>query len=116
MIEPKFANFFDAWWYLCGHPRFQEEAWPGGYTESSFNDSLWIDVIKVNPLTENVEEDEELNVSTCVCLECLHKEWDPEANLYVSAHDYELDCSADTFENAIIELANRHYNKYDVNK
>lgn len=107
MMEQKFADFYEAWWYLTNHPQFED--YFGG---SDFNNLLGIDVVKVNPLTEEVDDDPESNVATRVWLESNYMDKNLSEEIDVVTHDIDLDCGAPTFEEAIIKLANLHYNKY----
>ena len=84
-----FNNFFDAFHYLKSHEMFQ----------GMFESCLDIEVVKVNPLTKCIEDDENLNTEVNVWLEC------GKYSKNIRWHDINLDCGTDTFENAIIELA-----------
>lgn len=90
------ADFYNAYTYLINHPIFAE----------NFSKCLDIEVVKVNPATLQIDDKPELNTKTQVWLEC---------GPYIeneSTHDIDLDCGDDTFETAIIELAElvrKHY-------
>jgi len=60
---------------------------------------LYIMVVKVNPLTNEVDDDQTKNTKTQVWLEV-----GPWSEQY-HTHDWDLDCGGDTFEEAIIKLA-----------
>ena len=91
-----FSDFYLAFHFLDQHEMFQ------GHFESC----LGISVVKVNPETKAIEDDEEKNTEVNVWLECgkysAHHSW----------HDYSLDCGGRTFEDAIIELANLVWETY----
>ena len=97
-----FTDFYTAYQFLYNHPIFQEEVNYNNdiWNESHFQQCLDIDVVKVNPETLNIDDDETKNTKAQIWLECGH--YDKECRW----HDIELDCGADTFELAIIELAN----------
>jgi len=64
-----------------------------------FQQCLDIEVVKINPKTDSIDDDKTLNTKVQIWL---------EAGPYIGkhhAHDIDLDCGADTFEEAIIELA-----------
>lgn len=90
-----FTDFYEAWWFLFDHPMFQDE-----YQSSQFESLLDIDVVKVNPEGESISDDDSLNTLTQVWLEI------GEYNTMGRIHDIDLDCGGNTFELAIIELAN----------
>ena len=77
-----FNNFFDAFHYLKSHEMFQ----------GMFESCLDIEVVKVNPLTKCIEDDENLNTEVNVWLEC------GKYSKNIRWHDINLDCGADTFE------------------
>ena len=89
-----------------------------------FLDSLDIDLAKVNPKTSKIEDDKTLNTKVEVWLEA--GPWiDPSEAGYpedwteteAASHDLNLDCGGDTFEEAIIkmaELVKKHYGEYQT--
>ena len=85
----KANNFHEAWEFLLEHKMFQRH----------FRDLLYIMVVKVNPLTNEVDDDQTKNTKTQVWLEV-----GPWSEQY-HTHDWDLDCGGDTFEEAICELA-----------
>jgi len=97
-----FTDFYTAYQFLYNHSLFQEEINYNNDTwnESHFKECLNIDVVKVNPETNSINEDESKNTKVQIWLEC------GEYNKNYGVHDIELDCGADTFEEGIIELAN----------
>jgi len=122
-----FTNFYESWTYLEDHPIFNEKVIPnfndeflkelGGvtsdlgnepYFESHFNSDRCLDiqVVKVNPETMAIDDNDKLNTKVQIWL---------EAGAYrkeCSTHDIDLDCGANALEEAIIELANLVQNKY----
>lgn len=112
----KFKDFYEAFWFLCEHPKFTytdpefKDLFPCG----SFTDCLDIDVKKVNPKTKRIDNNEKLNTHVEIWLECGEYIWEEHLKKYVPCHDYNLDCGGDTFEEAIINLANlvlKYYGK-----
>ena len=103
----KFNDFHEAFNFLEKHPIFNID----GYT--FFNKALEIEVVKVNPETEEIDCDKKLNTLTQVWLETGPVDT-YEDSLVSYSHDYDLDCGANTFEEAIIELANLVCKKYGM--
>lgn len=119
----RFMDFHEAWWFLTEHPAFKDV-----HEIDHFQECLDIEVVKVNPNTDEVDDDESKNTATRVWLECgrvLSREevvadlkGDPDGMIpadYAGAtnfHDIDLDCGAPTFEEAIRELAGLVYDKY----
>jgi hypothetical protein len=104
----RFKDFYEAWWFLYEHPEFNDVK---NY-QYSFGNCLDIDVQKVNPKTRRIEDDESLNTHTEVWLECGGFIKDEHFKEKIHCHDIDLDCGGDTFEEAIIKLANlvkKHY-------
>ena len=95
----KFTDFYTAWNFLMMHKMFK----------GRFQECLDIEVVKVSPITNCIEDDNTLNTKTAVWLEC--GEYDDR----YPVHDLDLDCGGDTFEIAIIELANLVDKHYDEN-
>ncbi len=89
-------RFYEAWQFLAGHPVFVRE--DDLFKEPSnwcFMRNLDIEVVKVNPSTNMIDDNESENIKPVVWLECgTHDD-----------HDIDLDCGGDSFEEAIIELA-----------
>jgi hypothetical protein len=84
-------DFYTAWRFLENHKMFN----------GLFNNGLWIDVVKVNPATSAIDDDTTKNTKVQVWLE--HGPYEPYHN--DTTHDIYLDCSGDTFEDAVIKLA-----------
>lgn len=93
-------DFYTAWKFLENHKMFN----------GLFMNELWIDVVKVNPKTNAIDDDASKNTKVRFWLE--HGGYDKECGS--TTHDYDLDCGGDTFEEAIINLAKlvkKHYRK-----
>lgn len=91
MNNMTFVNFYEAYHFLDNHPEFRDEFLGG---------ALLVEVVKVNPQTNEVEENPKLNTKTRIWLEC------GEHTDNGFSHDIDLDTGGDTFEEAIINLAN----------
>lgn len=91
-------DFYTAWHFLEGHPIFHRR----------FSCDLVVDVVKVNPDTNAIDDDETKNTKVQVWLE--HGPYIHKFNM--CSHDIELDCGGDTFEEAIVELAALVKNRY----
>jgi hypothetical protein len=101
-----FTDFYEAWCYLVNHRIYKDKKYGFDHFQRHCLD---INIVKVNPKNDTIEYDDILNTKTQVWL---------ESGMYVDndkqgMHDIDLDCGADTFEDAIIELANLVYEKYD---
>lgn len=97
-------NFYESWKFLEEHKMFNE----------SFSHDLWVEVVKVNPETNEIDNDEKKNTKIQVWLE--HGSYNEEH--HCCSHDYDLDCGGNTFEDAIIKLAKlvKKYYTDDGNK
>lgn len=82
-------NFYDSFYYLENHIIF----------DNKFQKCLDIEIVKVNPKTNIIDNDSSLNTKIQVWLECGPYQKD------CYTHDIDLDCGGDTFEEAIIKLA-----------
>lgn len=89
-------NFYKAWNYLNNHKIFNND----------FMGCLDIGVAKVNPKTNSIDNSFNKNTKVEVWLEC--GPWDKECRI----HDIDLDCGGNTFEEAIVKLADLVKNKY----
>ena len=106
-MELEFNDFYEAFNFLEKHPIFNRDGW------TLFNRALEIEVVKVNPETEEIDTwNPEFNTLTQVWLETGPIDVDEKSNMTIYSHDFDLDCGANTFEEAIIELANLVYKKY----
>lgn len=97
----KIKDFYEAFHFLDDHPIFLDE-WGG----SHFNRCLDIFVVKVNPETGSIDDNDYLNTQVEIWLEC--GPYDPT----MRQHDIDLDCGGKTFDQAIIKLANLVLEKY----
>ena len=102
-------NFYDAFQYLTEHYIFKDNN-----NISRFNECVYIDVVKVNPETMEISDNDDENTKIQVWLEC--GPYLPEDDEYYEGaeHDIDLDCGADTYEEAIVILAKLVWAKYDV--
>jgi hypothetical protein len=109
-------EFFRAYNWLQNHPAMTPDDFRGG-----FPGNLCTEVVLVNPLTDSIDDDESLNISPRIWLECgpcveatedeIEFEVFHRGDLH-GTHDIDLDCGGDTFEEAIIELARLFRGKY----
>ena len=83
-------DFYTSWHFLNKHKMFNGQ----------FITGLYIEVVKVNPDTNSIDDDKTKNTKEQVWLEC-----GPYEKPYGLTHDIYLDCGGDTFEEAIIKLA-----------
>ena len=86
-------DFYTAWTFLNNHKMFN----------GLFCHGLWTEVVKVNPAAGTIDADQTKNTKVQVWLE--HGPYEPYHN--DTTHDIYLDCGGDTFEDAIINLAER---------
>jgi len=116
MSREDLDDFFNAWHFIMDHPMFRDD-------EGLDNPHIDIFVAKVNPITGEVDDDKSLNTKTEVWLECgphishaqLVKDGDEAAEHYpfgTPSHDTDLDCGAETYEQAIVILAKAIFDKY----
>jgi hypothetical protein len=99
-----FSNFYEAWKFLEEHRIYKDKEFGLGH----FERCLDIDVVKVNPINDIIEDDESLNTKTQVWLESGSYEDEDRQG----CHDYDLDCGANTFEEAVMKLATLVYLKF----
>jgi len=99
-IDPNLDDFYEAWHWLAEHPYFHHQP-PHG--EPGFADNLYMMVVRVNPATETIEDDESLNTQARVWLE--NGPYRIEYGRDQHCHDIYLDCGGATFEEAIREMA-----------
>lgn len=93
----KFTDFGQAFTYLKNHPDFQDNG------ESIFGVNMEIDTIKVNPTTLLPDNDKNLNTKTMVIIDVFTF----SENFYKEEEESEYwGCIAESFEKAIIDLAN----------
>ena len=116
MKKQRFNDFYDAYNFLEGHKMTKPSLKLGDtlkeHEVDNFHKCLYVSVVKVNPDTCELEYKEDrlhLNTKTEVWLE--FGRWSEKEK--VAYHDYDLDCGGDTFEEAIIKLANLVDKYYD---
>ena len=119
-----FIDFYNAWWYLVDDfeegldleisKTFQYYDEKEDMYMSYFTNGLLINAMKVNPETKCVDEDNGLNTKTEVWLECGEPYLDENCNTIRNYHNIEYDTGGDTFEEAIINLANLIWTKENV--
>lgn len=119
-------DFYNSWQYLDNHPMywtFKQGPWgdderaPNHYCrltrEKGIVRCVDIDVVRVNPDNETIEDDEALNTATRVWYETGHHDLLPREDGCSSQwHDWKMDGGAETMEAAIIELAYKVWKKY----
>lgn len=89
-------DFYNAWHYLNTHRYFMING-----IDYCFSNALDIEVMKVNPRTKSVDNNDAKNTKIEVWLEC--GPWDKTEKAFT--HDIRLDTGGDNFEQAIINLA-----------
>ena len=103
-MSDKMDEFYDAWTFLADHPIFiRDDDLEKEPNYFHFQRNLGIEVVKVNPETNEIDDDQSLNTKTAVWLECGTEE---------NHHDIDLDSGGDSFEDAVIELAKLVREKY----
>ena len=123
-MDKKFTDFFEAWRFLneslifC--PSVEDLIKSGSSKEwaeisreynNFFKQSLDIDVQKVCPIKKRIMKNKKRNTHTEIWLECGEPYWSENFNEIRTYHNLEYDCGGDTFEEAIINLANIVYEK-----
>ena len=115
-------NLAEAWDWLRNHPKLCTS--DGLFYGIEHN--LDIDVVLVNPDTEEIDPDDTKNTAVRIWLEMApavylcdlpeaseHPDW---GRTLCGSHDIELDCGGASFEEAIMELVGlvkQHYGDYD---
>lgn len=122
----KFDDFFEAWWYLNTHGAFIDKKLKYDTENrgskipviwSAFEQLLDIYVTKVNPDTNEVDDDKRKNIMTEIWLELSHYEEDKDfPGNFLATLDTRLCCGGKTFEEAIINLANLVKKYYPLSK
>lgn len=88
----QFTDFYTAFHFLHKHALF----------DGDYNACLYMEVVKVSPITKCIEDDRRQNTETNVWFEA-----GPPG-----CHDVDLDSGGASYEEATIMLANRVYQKY----
>lgn len=91
-------DFVYAYRWLFEHPIFNEQ----------LESRMWITAVKVNPNTNEVDDDHNLNTDNRIWLE--PQTYDDKEDTFYG--DLDLECGGKTFEEAILRLANLVYQKY----
>lgn len=121
-MKERFNDFYKAYKFLENHKMTRTEIKLKNssdvYEANMFRECLDVCVTKVNPntgITEYKQDRFHLNTKTEVWLE--FGGWNSASNK--PCHDIDLDCGGDTFEEAIVNLANLvniHYDEETGNK
>lgn len=117
-------DFFKAWYFLLEHSYYQHPNHRGtddSWLYTCFPRQINIDVVKVNPVTDRIDDDERFNTKVKIWLETgswLKEDQFPDLPSLVEGytdhvHDMYLDSVGDTFEEAVIDLASRMKVYYD---
>lgn len=111
IMRNRFNDFYDAYIFLQDHGICKCKPYINGkiadYENNYFVRCLDVEVVKVNPETNTVDNDTSKNTKTQVWLEFGAAFLALDISEHVRfEHDTRLDCGADTFEEAIINLAN----------
>jgi hypothetical protein len=123
------GDFYLAHQYIDSHPIFWSSR--EGFTDSELPPNHVIRVtddtgitrgcyiypVKCNPANQTIEDDETLNTHTMIWYEfgpidLLPQNHGGAGTLCAAYHDYELDGGADTYEQAIIDIALKIWTKY----
>lgn len=112
-------DFFNSWHFLDTHPAFRQlmhlKSFKDPFPTSLFTSDLYIMVVKVDPKTKRIEDDEKRNTLTNIWLE--HGPWYSKKELDkitgyndtaehgTTTHDIRIDCGGDTYEEAIVNMA-----------
>lgn len=109
-MKEKFTDFFEAWDFVSSHPANSVDRKRVHYSRNYFlKGCLDIMIVKVNP-KNNICEDQcraHLNTKTRFWFEYGEVYTDEITGKIGFCHDAYLDCGGDTFEEAIINLANK---------
>lgn len=110
-------NFVESWEYLNQHHMFSYQDVDLQVRCGSFKKALDIDVAVVDPVTLRIEDEPERNTLPQVWLECgpYVRVYHMQMGSFMPSHDIDLDCGANTFEEAIIKLAELVQAKYGDN-
>ncbi|MFA5397354.1 MAG: hypothetical protein WC346_15190 [Methanogenium sp.] len=111
----KITDVYEAFWFLHDHSEFYNPQMMANYPKdadmwSGFNKCFEWSYQKINPMTGCIDKDSHKNTKTQVWIEC--GAYMKICSKYYPSHDVKLDCGGDTFEEALITLANlvlKHY-------
>lgn len=136
-MKKKIDNAYDAFWFLKNHPNCVDISpeHPIVYSMSGLNstarksiidenrayfllegqfiNNLDINYVLINPLTDEIDDDHTLNTKTQVWLETGPAYWSEYTKKYeTNSHDPKLDSAGDTFEEALMSLAQKVQEDY----
>ena len=111
----KFISAYDAFWFLHDHSEFYNPRMMADYPKcpdmwSGFNKCFDWQYQKVNPTTNSISDKLHENTKVQIWIEC--GAYSKVGGSYYPSHDTKLDCGGDTFDEALINLANlvlKHY-------
>lgn len=111
-------NAYDAFWFLTDHPKAvigKVDPDLKHVDDAAFIDNIVLIYVKINPETNSIT-DTDADTQVQVWLESGPQEWNDALQDYIPTHDPDLDCGGDTFDDALIALANKvkeHYGDYE---
>ncbi|EOP4613784.1 TPA: hypothetical protein IFD62_000400 [Escherichia coli] len=94
----------EKYWWILGHPKF--------INKDMVPARIDIEPHDVCPMTNRIEDFKALNTKTQFWVEFLSPMYIEQDDEWVQAHDYQLDCGGDTYEEAIDELYKNVLNTY----
>ena len=105
-----FNDFYEAWNWLYHHPYYysnEDNEWFLQMKLEPLNNSMFlqgldVQVVKVNPQTMHIDDNDSNNTLTQVCLESSTDVYDDNLEQWLYTHDWDSDCGADTYEEAIL--------------
>ena len=108
------TTFYEAWTYLENHAYFlnHELVRKFGIRESIFASNLQMDVVRVNPFTQMIEDCELKNTQVEIWLE--NGPMENIDGLWVAENDTEIASGGRTFEEAVINMAHKVEASYPV--
>ncbi|BBM62050.1 hypothetical protein EO157G_4610 [Escherichia phage SP27] len=86
----------EKYWWILGHPKF--------INKDMVPARIDIEPHDVCPMTNRIEDFKALNTKTQFWVEFLSPMYIEQDDEWVQAHDYQLDCGGDTYEEAIDKL------------
>lgn len=94
----------EKYWWIMGHPKF--------INGDMVPPRIDIEPHDVCPITNRIESFKALNTKTQFWVEFISPMYIEQDDEWVQAHDYELDCGGDTYDEAIDELYKNVLNTY----
>lgn len=104
LIGPDLDDFYEAWHWLRSHPYFRKGE--GRHAHEAFAELVEVLVVKINPERGKIDDDPTKNTQVEFWLEAMT--WDTEDGHFpdgIRSHDWKMDVSAPTYEEAMIKLA-----------